>query len=209
MADLAIRLHRPDVLRSLGYPRAAGPAAHVEKRLSELWEMAVALLSPRGSWRIIRGTQAANVGMKNPSENVGIGLVTIGAALEEEVRKRGEEDRPLDALILDAIGSVAAESAADALNSELCGEARRRGLHAAPRVSPGYGYWDLNHQAGLLALLPTEELEVHLTSGMMMVPRKSVSFALNFVMVAPSGRDPASKCARCGLASCLYRERLP
>jgi len=179
----------------------------VEERLSDLWETALGLLSPRGAWRIVSSAEAANVGMRRPSEKVGIGLATIGAALEEEVRKRGKDGQPLDALILDAIGSVAAEAAADALHSELCGEARRLGLHAASRVSPGYGSWDLTFQPGLLALLPAEALGVRLTSGMMMVPRKSVSFALNLMTVAPPGRDPVSKCTRCGLDSCPYREQ--
>ena len=110
----------------------------------------------------------------------------------------------LDALLLDAIGSAAAEAAADALNESLCEEARAEGLHAAPRVSPGYGAWDVAHQRALLALLPAAELGISLTSGQMMVPRKSVSFAVRFECAARPGAE-ATLCARCGMASCRHR----
>jgi cobalamin-dependent methionine synthase I len=116
-----------------------------------------------------------------------------------------DRNRLLDALLLDAIGSAAAEAAADALNLALCEVAGARGLFAAPRVSPGYGAWDVRFQVKLLALLPAAELGVTLTTGQMMVPRKSVSFAVSFEQEARQGHSPGSRCERCGLERCRHR----
>jgi hypothetical protein len=172
--------------------------------MGELWDEALGLLRPRGEYRVVSGAQAEAAGMPRPAHQVGVGLCTIGKGLEEESLRRSSHGAPLDALILDAVGSAAAEAAAAALNSELCAEAGRAGLFASPRVSPGYGKWDVTGQKVLFALLPAEKLGVRLTEGLMMVPRKSVSFAVNFLKVRPHGYGCRSRCARCGLKNCPY-----
>jgi hypothetical protein len=206
MPELSIRLTREEVRRCLGYGRRGRPSAAVEARLEALWPDAVALLKPRGVFRIVDAGQAVAAGVPSPAETVGIGLCTIGPALENEVRRRSEDGAPLDALVLDSVGSAAAEAAADALNSELCAEAGRRGLFAASRVSPGYAKWPVSSQPALLALLPAAELAIALTPGLMMVPRKSVSFAANLSKEPPPGRS-RGRCTRCGLPNCPYSEK--
>jgi hypothetical protein len=57
----------------------------------------------------------------------------------------------------------------------------------------------------LLALLPAAELGITLTSGQMMIPRKSVSFAVSFEERAPDEHRPGSACERCGLERCRHR----
>lgn len=202
--ELPIRLEPEDLLRYMGYKGGRRPSSRVEARMSELWPGILRGLRPRGAFRIVTGKEAAAAGMPGPAEKVGLGLVTIGPALEDEARKSGEEGAPLDALILDAAGSAAAEAAADALNAELCKEAGRRGLYVAHRVSPGYGKWQVASQPSLLAFLPAEALDVSLTAGLMMVPRKSVSFAANLTEEPPRGSTRADRCARCGLKGCPY-----
>ena len=135
-----------------------------------------------------------------------VAVCTLSSALEDESRRRGDRGEVLDAMILDAFGSAAAEAAADALNGEICVWAHARGWHPAPRVSPGYGAWDVRAQADLLALLPAKELGIRLTGGLMMVPRKSVSFAVPMTEAAPEeGAGPRSRCQRCGQERCPYR----
>jgi hypothetical protein len=87
----------------------------------------------------------------------------------------------------------------------LCTMADEEGWYAAPRVSPGYGTWDVAFQSKLLALLPAAELGISLTSGQMMVPRKSVSFAVAFDDHPPKGHRPGAACERCGLERCRHR----
>jgi len=143
--------------------------------------------------------------MPEPGETVAVAVCTVGPELEEEEARLAAAGELLDALVLDAIGSAAAEAAADALNLEVCALAAERGLAAAPRVSPGYGDWDTACQPALLELLPIGDLGITLTSGAMMTPRKSVSFAVALGTDEDAARRAGSRCARCGLKDCRHR----
>ena len=203
--DLVIHLNHDEVFRTLGYRDNARRSARVERRLAELWPSATDLLRPRGCYRVLDGARAATTGMPTPSAVVAAALCTVGRELEEESHRCSAAGNVLDALICDAIGSAAAESAADTLNAELCGIGRVAGLHATARVSPGYGEWETARQGDFLALLPAAELGVSLTSGMMMVPRKSVSFAVNLNAGARPDASSDFACERCGRPTCMYR----
>jgi cobalamin-dependent methionine synthase I len=91
------------------------------------------------------------------------------------------------------------------LEQHLCAAALSDGYYAHRRISPGYGRWNVRHQADLLALLAAQTLEVRLTGAMMMIPRKSVSFVVRF------SREPAPlsaarrRCAHCDREECEYR----
>jgi Vitamin B12 dependent methionine synthase, activation domain len=203
--DLVIHLDHDEVFRALGYRDNARRSARVERRLAELWPSATGLLRPRGCYRVLDGVRAASTGMPTPSARVAVALCTVGRELEDESHHCSAAGNVLDALLCDAIGSAAAESAADTLNAELCGIGRAAGLHTTPRVSPGYGEWETACQGEFLALLPAAELGVTLTSGLMMVPRKSVSFAVNLESGVRPNASSESACGRCGRPSCMYR----
>ncbi|MBN1946844.1 MAG: hypothetical protein JW797_14315 [Bradymonadales bacterium] len=205
--NLAIQLSLKEVRRYLGYRRQSSPNRRVAERLDALWEQAEQLVQPRGGWRIISGDQARSTGMPRPSEQVGIGLVTIGPALEEEVGRCNDRGDLLDGLILDAYGSAAAEAAADALDRELCAVVRELGYRAERRISPGYGRWKVNWQVELLAWLPAEELGIRLTPGCMMIPRKSVSFAVRCLPPAVGTRIERHRCEGCDRRPCPYSDR--
>lgn len=206
MRELQIVLEPEHVSRYLGYTGRRRPSRKVQEQLSKVWTEAVGLLKPVGDYRLVTKAEASATGMPLPADLVGVGLCTAGSALEEESLRRSGDGETLDALILDAVGSAAAEAAADALNTLLCAEARKANLYASPRVSPGYGKWDVSNQPKLLSLLPARELGVSLTPGLMMVPRKSVSFAVNLLKDRPRGYGGRSRCARCGLRNCPYSE---
>jgi len=203
--DLRIEVALEETRRFLGYPRGKVGPERTEERLAALWAPAQALLTPRGAWSLVGRAEAATMGMPDPTDEVGVAVCTVGENLEAEAARCVESGALLDALLYEAIGSAAAEAAADALNLRLCTVATVRGLEATPRISPGYGGWDTAGQWALLALLPIADLGISLTSGAMMMPRKSVSFA---VSLAPPGRlvvHGASRCARCGLLRCRHR----
>lgn len=202
---LEIEVAPDEVRRYLGYPPGERGSARSEERLDALWPLAMSLAAPRGAYTLLDRESAVATGMPEPAELVGAAVCTIGAALEEESARRAGAGEMLDALVLDAIGSAAAEAAADALNLELCSLAAARGLAAWPRVSPGYGEWDTACQGALLATLPIAELGISLTSGSMMVPRKSVSFAVRLDAARPGSRHDAARCARCGRERCRHR----
>jgi hypothetical protein len=203
--DLDVDVTREDVYRYLGYPKGSRRSLQTETLLDEMWEGALALLHARGAYRVVDRPTAAAAGMPDAAREVGLAVCTIGPELEGVCAECVPQGRLLDALLLDAVGSAAADAAADSLNLALCTAADESGLYTTPRVSPGYGEWDVACQRELLALLPAGELGITLTSGCMMVPRKSVSFAVAFVERPPSGHRPGSACERCGLERCRHR----
>lgn len=204
VVKLDVEVDLREVHRNLGYGRSGTPRERTRRRIDELWPRANELIDPRGAFRVVDREEAARTGMPEPSETVGLGLCTIGAALEEESRASSDRGELLDALLLDAFGSAAAEAAADALNLHLCEHAASHGWYSAPRISPGYGRWDVRSQRELLALLPADEVGIRLTDGMMMVPRKSVSFAVRY-RDTPGAPGEWKRCARCNLEQCRFR----
>lgn len=203
--DLSVHVLRSEVLRNLGYPRGKGPSMRVAGRLDELWPEAASLIQPRGAFQVVTREQVARTQMPRPTAQVAVALCTIGPALEQREHHLLGTARTLDALLLDAFGSAAAEAAADALDRLLCVHAQALDLKLLPRFSPGYGSWDVKFQRQLLALLPAASLGVCLTDGMMMIPRKSVSFAVRLSADADPRRTDRRHCARCDLAGCAHR----
>ena len=82
-------------------------------------------------------------------------VATIGAALE--------------ARLLDAAGSVAADALAAQIERECALQ------NSSARFSPGYCHWSLRGQEALLAALASQEIGVTLLPSMLMSPLKSVS----------------------------------
>lgn len=203
--DLEVDVAQDEVYRYLGYRRGGRRSARSQERLAELWPMALGLLHPRGAHRVVERARAAAAGMPEAAARVGVAVCTIGPELEKASADCAAGGELLDALLLDAVGSAAAEAAADSLNLALCTVAADAGVHAAPRVSPGYGSWDVSFQGKLLALLPARALGITLTTGLMMIPRKSVSFAVSFEERPPKGHRARSACERCGLERCRHR----
>jgi hypothetical protein len=203
--DLEVDVAPEEVYRYLGYRPGSRRSVKAQERLEELWPQALSLLHPRGAYRVVNGSEAAAAGMPEPGPRVGVAVCTIGPDLEEASGACMARGELLDGVLLDAVGSAAAEAAADTLNLALCTVAADAGAYAAPRVSPGYGPWDVSFQERLLALLSAGELGITLTSGQMMVPRKSVSFAVSFEERPPNGHGPGSACERCGLERCRHR----
>ena len=145
-----------------------------------------------------------------PRAPVALAVCTIGPALEEQASLASERGDSLGALVLDAIGTAAVEALADHVNHHLCEAALGEGLAPARRRSPGYGRWAVDEQRWLFDQLDAGDVGVHLTEGCMMVPRKSVSFA---VILDGRGADgvlgarAGERCAGCAMPNCRYRER--
>lgn len=202
---LRVQVARCEVLRQLGYRDRKSPRESVDARIDALWDHAAGMIRPRGALRRICKRDARSAGAPCPEGGGWAAVVTIGAALEDEAARLQDSGDLLGALILDSFGSAAAEAAAEALEALVVEGARTLGLATRRRVSPGYGTWDVARQADLLALLPMEALGMRLTDGMMMIPRKSVSFFAGAAGEASSWEAEAG-CPECGSSdTCRYR----
>ena len=112
--------------------------------------------------------------LKDCSFAVGF-AITAGAHLEEKRNQYLNIRETARALILDAIGSVAAEELAEITQNQVAEEAAREGLSATRRFSPGYGDWNISGQGDFLRWLGAENIGIKLTAKFQMIPEKSIS----------------------------------
>jgi hypothetical protein len=101
--------------------------------------------------------------------------VTIGPFLEEKRGTYITGNEPARAVVLDAIGSVAAEELAGMAQAQIRSEAEREGLVVTRRFSPGYGDWPLESQKDFLQWLGAGNIGIKLNTNFQMIPEKSVS----------------------------------
>lgn len=203
---LQVALGREEVLRFLGYPQGASPRPDITCLLDEVISEARTLIEARGLFRLWPVSRAGEVGLQPvEAESLALGLVTVGQALERRATRHLETGEVTRALILDAAGSAAAEEAADRLGGVIAGDSdQAKEGTVSCRISPGYGKWSLEAQPALFRALPHADLGVTLLSSLLMVPRKSVSFAMWLGAEArPVGGSAG--CSRCPLTGCLYR----
>jgi cobalamin-dependent methionine synthase-like protein len=220
---LPLRVDPDEVLRFQGYKKGIDvPDAAVLALFDEALALGESLMMPRVVYRAVPVTgqgpdliEAGGERLHIPQigtlwgslEAVGGAICTIGAAVEERVRDLWEaRELPL-AVMLDSVGSAAAESLAEYVNDLLCQVALAAGLKVTNRISPGYAGWDTAEQAALFRLCPGDPIGVTLNSFCVMMPGKSISI---LVGVGPEARVDHyfSQCRRCWMRDCTYR-RLP
>ncbi len=136
---------------------------------------------------------------------LGVAVGTIGAGLEKRVTGEFNRKESLRATLLDGIGSAAVDVLSEAACRLIREEASSRGYQSSSPVNPGMPGFPLSEQERLLVLIPAGEIGVRLSSGGMMVPRKSASLVIG-MGAQMSTWTPAEVCARCHLAgTCRYR----
>jgi hypothetical protein len=207
VVPLGVSIDRDEVVRLLGYPEGHPLPARLAALLDDTLTTARRLVRGRGAFARLEPDRAAEVGLKpvTASELI-VGIVTVGEAIEAAAAEASRGGEPTRALLLDTAGSAATEEAADRLGAVIVGGSADADRRAVPcRFSPGYGDWSLQDQPRLFALLPHAELGVSLLPSMMMVPRKSVSFAM--WLGAAEDRAAGRGCARCPMDHCRYRRK--
>jgi len=204
MKDLII--NKGEVLRYLGYKTEKRPLnSRILHMLEQEMEEAGRLLAPRGCFGIFEAAPLRREQIFSDAERVAFGVCTVGGALERRVQELFRQGEGARGVILDAIGSAAAEEAADLLNKEVLNWGSQRGLRATRRFSPGYGGWPVEGQELIFGCLEEvrEKTGVSLTASKMMIPIKSVSFAVKL----GKGRLEEVNKGSCG--SCTLYGRCP
>jgi hypothetical protein len=208
--SLSIETPLAEVLRLLGYPSGHVVPERVQSRLDALLEESRNLIEARGTHARfpVAEAEAVQLSRPGPAHALGgfaLGLVTIGPGVETRAAAMLSAGDTSGALLLDTIGSAAAEAAADVLGSRIAvgaavGDAGEMAISPC-RVSPGYGDWPLSAQEAIFARLPHGELGVRLLPSLLMVPRKSVTFAL---WLDPAGHVIGDRrgCSCCPLDRC-------
>jgi cobalamin-dependent methionine synthase I len=133
---------------------------------------------------------------------VAVFVVTVGERLSVLAEEAWQKDDPLTAWMLDALGSWAAESTAEALMDRLgCQLGADESL--TRRFSPGYPGLELSEQTAIFQLVEAETIGVTLRPSYFMHPLKSVS---GLVGLVPCRSGPSlSPCSQCPELGCHRR----
>lgn len=218
--DLAIG-HPPaeEVRRHLGYPTDALPKARIAERIEAVAAEAEGALRPRGVYAVYaveaqtpRRIQVAGVAIRGDVarfvgtvDRIGVVVATAGAGISELSERYARDGDSLDAWIADAIGSWAAEAAADAVTERQSAHAGT-GEAVTLRYSPGYCGMSMAQQRVLFGLVDAEAVGVALLPSMLMRPLKSVSGIVGFGPVAElNAVAPGTPCDTCGRLDCHMR----
>ena len=220
LENVQLRVDRDEVLRFQGYKKGIDiPDAAALSLFDEALALGELLMEPRVVYRGSRVTrqgpdliEAGSERLKIPEigrlwgslEAVGVGICTVGSAIEARVRELWDRRELPLAVMLDSVGSAAVESIAEYANDVLCRAAIPAGLKVTNRVSPGYAGWDTAEQVALFRLCPGDPIGVALNESCVMSPGKSISF---LVGVGPEARVDHyfTQCRRCWMPDCAYR----
>ena len=129
-------------------------------------------------------------------------VCTIGPELEESFAQFFAED-PLYALALDGLGNAAVECLSQQVCTDIAEQSKQEGLQASAPLSPGSPEWPVEvGQPQIFKLLNPSKVGIELTSGGMMIPKKSVSFVVG---LGPE-MSQTSMCSVCSLKdTCRYQ----
>jgi hypothetical protein len=148
--------------------------------IEEAKNQADALLDPKAIYRILDYNETNRHPIFDHAEKVALCICTIGPQIESESTQLMKRDELMKGLVLDAIGSEAVEQVARQTDRILCQEARDMNLWPSKRFSPGYKAWNIEEQRYIFRIIPSNDIGVRLNESCLMIPRKSVSFRINF-----------------------------
>ena len=221
LSEIPLQIDRDEVLRFQGYKKGIDlPSGDVLALYDAALAEGESLMRPRVVYGAVRVTAqtdhlihlSKDTELRIPEirrfwgriEAVGVGICTIGDALEERSRRLFESrDFPL-AVMLDSVGSAAVECLAEWANDSLCQVAIPERLKVTNRISPGYAGWPVEEQRLLFQLCPGALAGVSLNDSCLMIPLKSISFLVGIGAEARVDHYFA-QCRRCWMADCAYR----
>jgi hypothetical protein len=207
------------VLSRMGGGTAGMPSARIESLVKEYADNICNLIEPSYSYVIrdvnsVRGSRVfiegsvvfrSNVIAKllRQCHKVAIFVLTIGGRLGEVVRQLSGEGFLVQAAVLDAIGSDAAETLAHVVQDIIKSEAAAERLAISRRFSPGYCDWRISQQRMVFRALGGDSAGIRLTDGCLMVPQKSIS---GIIGIGPAGSvEDYNPCSTCNKHDCAGR----
>jgi hypothetical protein len=212
ITDMQVLLELAHVLRGQGIDDPARASSGVVAVARQILDEAQALLAPAAIYTVLpvrdfhhqTVSLDGGVAFEGPlvaralagAREVALAVCTIGAALEERVAAMFDAGHTLQALALDGAGSGAVGEVSGMVGARICDAASARGLTVGMRASPGQEGWSIWQQRALFELVPADEIGVRLTESCLMLPRKSVSFALGLGPEMSPGAVPCDFCSK-------------
>ncbi len=213
------RLELGDVLRAMGSRRAKPPTPERRAQYEGLFGEAIATVDARAAFAVhaVETMDAEELGLAGcppilgpiatfmkPVQRVAVFVATIGDALEGLSRERIDAGRTLEGFVLDAVGSVAADAASEALAEHLMAHVVEPDEAVTAPFSPGYCGMSLDQQEAIFSIVDAEPLGVSLSESMLMTPLKSVSGLIGIGPREEIG-ERGVPCRWCDLEDCHMR----
>jgi len=141
----------------------------------------------------------------NGASHLLVGVVTIGDFLEKKISELFSQGEYPRALALDAVGTVAVEDFSREVRKLARQEVEEQSFKTSRHFSPGYGGWEVSQQDIIFKSIPADNIGVRLTKGYMMLPQKSLSWAIGVgkEIITPSEED--NNCGNCQFKYCNYK----
>ncbi len=219
--DLGITL--PEIYEAMGYGNVE-PDDLVKYEVKELLMRVAAVTRPLFSFFTIQGSlrventelQVDNTVFQigkiiarqlRGSETYAFFVATAGQEFEELQHQLKEGGDMVAIYMVDALGSIIAEKAADCMEACLAKEAAEKGWKHTNRYSPGYCGWHVSEQKKLFPLFPTPNpCGISLTDSSLMLPIKSVSGVIG---LGREVRKVEYTCGLCTYENCFRRKKKP
>ena len=201
---IPVQIRLEDVLAQLGYPPDARLSSNLQEKVRVQMTETLQLVKPKGAYLRLKRDGRKGFELFSGVEGIVLALVTVGGAVECRAKQLIGKEQAAAALIVDAIGTVAAERAADFVERRIRQDFSDSGWKVSRRYAPGYCGWKIEAQREIFSCF-ADTLGIKLTSSCLMVPEKSLSFAC---LLSRSGDLSGIKvwdCRLCKQEACSYR----
>jgi hypothetical protein len=129
--------------------------------------------------------------------------VTAGPGPELLAREQLMRGNYLEGMLMDLIGSLIVESAAEQIQKKILDLAIAKGLKTTNRYSPGHCSWNVKEQQLLFRIIPAEKCGITLSESSLMSPVKSVS---GIIGIGPAVTYRPNTCVLCPIKNCAFRK---
>jgi hypothetical protein len=223
--DIKFNIDREEVLRYQGYSkkRVKKPNQNILRITEEEINRGHDLFKPQGVYSLIKimcFTSEGRINLENElvfrfSKSIInqlkgasyflVGVLTIGDFLEKKVSELFSQGEYPRALALDAVGTVAVEDFSREVRKLARQEVEERGFKTSRHFSPGYGGWEVSQQEIIFKSIPADNIGVRLTKGCMMLPQKSLSWAIGVDKEIITSSEEDNNCRNCQYKCCNYK----
>lgn len=215
-----MKLSAQQIARAMGYRRGRAPQ-EISRVVERLLKEAEKVADVRGGIALFdeRDVSVGDENLKIREAEFDVGKIiagqlcgvtsaavfvcTAGAGIDAWISKLMQGGEMLDYYTGDAIGSAAADKAAEIMERKVDEFATEIGRGATLRFSPGYCGWKVDEQRKLFSILPNRFCGVELNESALMSPLKSVSGIVGIGAGVEKGRYP---CESCDDESCRGRQ---
>jgi hypothetical protein len=215
----SIIIEPDEIFRILGYSKSAVPEP-VHEKVQFLLPLFDQIIKPVGGFVLFPdsmldvGSESLTLDSINfntghtiasqieGSEYIGVIIASAGSQISDKSHEFIGNGDYLEGYIVDAVGSLVAESVADIVQNYLKEHLASIGLNITNRLSPGYCGWDVSEQHKLFSLLPDYFCGVALNESALMSPIKSISAIIGIGQHVEPGPYP---CSICTLENCYMR----